>query len=149
MNLIGKASKDIRIILYLAQRHAKYPDSPVNQLLEALALARKRGVDVQVLLENPEDRFASSRDLDKKNSAVARFLSQKGVKVWEDSPSVTTHAKVLVVDGRYTVIGSTNWTFAALAKNNEAAVIIDSPEVARVYREMFDQIRAQGRETKP
>jgi phosphatidylserine/phosphatidylglycerophosphate/cardiolipin synthase-like enzyme len=47
-----------------------------------------------------------------------------------DSPTVVTHAKVVVVDGRYVYLGSHNLTQSALRHNNELSVRIDSPELA-------------------
>ncbi len=141
--LIDGAQQHIRVTMYLAQRYGNYADSPSNRLLGALANAQARGVDVEVILERSKQDDERSRDLNTKNADALKFLSDAGVKVFQDSPAITTHAKVLVVDARYTIIGSTNWTYAALVRNNEAAVLIDSPSVAKVYEEMFEEIKRQ------
>ncbi len=149
LDLLNHASQNIRMVMYLAQRYEKFPDSPSNQLLDALIHARQRGVDVQVILERPASKtgYAMNRDLSndllQKNTAVKNLLADAHVEVYEDSERVTTHAKLLVVDSRYTVVGSTNWTYAALALNNETAVIIDSTEIAQRYMALFDQIKVQ------
>lgn len=41
------------------------------------------------------------------------------------------HDKVIVIDGRYVVEGSMNWSISALKENFESVSIIDSPEHAR------------------
>ena len=130
-------------MMYLAQRYDKYSGSPPNQILDALARAQKRGVDVRVILERPKHDDERSKDLTGKNKKVEEFLAAAGIAVTEDSPKITTHAKVLVIDTRYTIIGSANWTFAALAQNNEASVIVDSPELAKVYGGLFETIQGQ------
>ena len=143
LDRINKATKSIRVMMYLAQRYENFSQSPPNQLLLALAQAQKRGVEVQVILERPKHDNERSSDLSRKNKQVEKFLTGAGIVAMEDSPKITTHAKVLVIDTRYIIIGSTNWTYAALALNNEASVMIDSPAVAKVYEGLFEQIKEQ------
>ena len=144
LDLLDHATQNIRMIMYLAQWYDQHPDSFSNRLLDALARARKRGVDVEVIFERPRSADERSRDLATKNQQAENLLRAADVKVIEDSPGITTHAKVLVVDGRYTIVGSTNWTFAALARNNETAVVVDSADVAKEYMNLFEQIKAQS-----
>ena len=143
LDRLDHATQSIRLVMYLAQRYDQFPESPTNRLVEALTKARERGVDVEVILEKPGSKGERSDDLWQKNRQVEKILAQADVRVFEDSPGITTHAKVLVVDSRYTIIGSTNWTYAAIALNNETAVIIDSTEVAKEYMELFEKIKAQ------
>jgi phosphatidylserine/phosphatidylglycerophosphate/cardiolipin synthase-like enzyme len=99
-----------------------------RQIAEELIRARKRGVQVTVILE--QDRH--SRDsLNEDNHATADLLSRGGVKVYFDSPATTTHTKVAVIDDRYVFLGSHNLSQSALLHNNELSVLIDSPEMAR------------------
>ncbi|MBU0534282.1 MAG: hypothetical protein KJ887_05765 [Candidatus Omnitrophica bacterium] len=35
------------------------------------------------------------------------------------------------MDSRYTIIGSHNWTYSGLSKNNELSVLINSNELAK------------------
>jgi len=42
------------------------------------------------------------------------------------------HDKLVIVDNRFVVEGSTNWSIAALKSNRESAALIDSPELARI-----------------
>ncbi len=143
LKLIGQSRQSVRAIMYLAQSNAAYPKDPVRQLLQALADARARGVDVAVLLERPKEKFASSRDLAEKNSRVKDWLLEHGIPAYQDSVETTTHAKVLVVDKRYVILGSTNWTYSALARNHEASVLIDSAALAGRYMEYFERIREE------
>ena len=108
----------------------KITDAKGNQprrIAEELILAGKRGVAVTVILERDSGK---SDHLNEENRRTAAFLSRKGVKVFFDSPSVITHAKVAVIDGRYVYLGSHNLTQSALMRNNELSVRIDSPEMA-------------------
>ena len=98
-----------------------------RQLAEELIRARRRGVEVSVLLE--QDRGGRDR-LNDENRETADLLEQGGVRVRFDSPAVTTHVKAAVIDRRYVYLGSHNLTQSALEYNNELSVLIDSPAVA-------------------
>ena len=58
--------------------------------------------------------------------------------------SETTHAKLMVVDGQLSLLGSTNWTYYALTNNNETSVLVRSKEVARAFGDYFNQVKATG-----
>lgn len=98
-----------------------------RRIAEELIRARKRGVTVTVILE----KTGKDNDtLDADNRRTASLLAQDGVTVHFDSPRVTTHNKVVVIDNRHIYLGSHNITQAALKYNNELSVRIESPELA-------------------
>jgi phosphatidylserine/phosphatidylglycerophosphate/cardiolipin synthase-like enzyme len=113
------------------------PRSVTRHLVEELTLARKRGVQVTVILEqsdNPRD------DLNGQNRKTARLLSAGGVRVVFDSPGVTTHVKAAVIDDRTVFIGSHNLTQSALRHNNELSLRIDSPPLAAEIRSYLERL---------
>lgn len=134
--LITSAGSSIFVIMFSAAYYYSYPDSFSNRLIRSLIEAQKRGVEVQVILE--KDAHEQNNE---KIREIKKILDKGGVKVYFDQDEVTTHCKLLIIDGKITIIGSTNWTYAALAKNNESAVIIQSEEVAEEYIKYFHQIR--------
>jgi len=132
---LEKANESIKIMMFQAGYYEKYPDSPSNILIEDLIKAKKRGVKVEVILE-----IGIWNEVNKKNIEVGNLLSKNGIEVRYDSPSITTHAKLIIVDKKISILGSNNWTYYSLAKNNEVSVIITSEEVARVLEEYFEKI---------
>jgi len=50
----------------------------------------------------------------------------------------------MVVDGRLTLLGSTNWTHYALSNNNEVSVLIHSKELAKELIDYFNRIKSTG-----
>jgi phosphatidylserine/phosphatidylglycerophosphate/cardiolipin synthase-like enzyme len=121
---IRNARKSITCSYYLFVVHGKKESGKV---LDELVRARRRGVDVRVILEktrNKKDR------LNEENLHTGALLARGGVKVFFDTPDVVTHLKVTVIDGRYVFMGSHNLTEGALRHNNELSVLIDSPELA-------------------
>lgn len=139
--LFTSAQSSIRVIMFSAAYYPGKTGSPTNILIDDLIAAKKRGVTVEVILERGEkDRDA---DLNEKNGLVKSILEKEGVLVYNDSTKITTHSKLVIIDDAITVIGSTNWSFSAVAKNNETAVAIDSKEVAKHYREYFEKVKKQ------
>jgi phosphatidylserine/phosphatidylglycerophosphate/cardiolipin synthase-like enzyme len=136
LNGIRGARRSIFCAFFLFKTTASAKNRP-RQIADELILARKRGVLVTVLLE--QDR--QSRDsLNEDNHATADFLNRGGVKVYFDSPAITTHAKVAVIDDRFVYLGSHNLTQSALLHNNELSILIDSPEMAREVLAYLDQL---------
>jgi phosphatidylserine/phosphatidylglycerophosphate/cardiolipin synthase-like enzyme len=66
------------------------------------------------------------------------------VEVIYDPLFKTTHAKLMVVDGRLTLLGSTNWTYYALTNNHEASVVIRSQELTKAIMDYFNRVKATG-----
>ena len=126
-SLLNEASKSVFVVMYSFRYYPEYPLSPSNILLQDLLNAKKRGVNVEVLLDvsNFDEKGA------KENQKTGEILSRNGVKVHYDKIDVSTHAKVVVIDSRYAVVGSHNWTYYGLSKNNEFSVVIDSEELAK------------------
>jgi len=139
--LLSQAKKSVYIIMFEMFYYRKYPESLGNQLVQDLIDAHQRGVNVEVILE----RGTWGRVTRRNRREGGFMLSNAGVKVYFDSPSQTTHNKLIVVDGRYTVIGSTNWSYYGLEKNNEASVLIDSIPLARFFIEEFNRIKSENK----
>ena len=117
--------------------------NPASIIKDALIKAAQRGVAIKVLLEResgPESTINSE------NEYTARRLAKGGVTVYFDSPRERTHAKAIVIDSRYTFIGSHNLTSSALQHNREISLLIDSEDVAKeTARYIEEMIRKTGR----
>ena len=100
-----------------------------------LIRARLRGVEVTVMLER-------GRGVGNENLVVAGRLLRGGVAViFPRRRHGVTHAKAVVIDDRWVLIGSHNLTQSALLYNNELSVLLDSPELAAGVRRYLDGIR--------
>jgi phosphatidylserine/phosphatidylglycerophosphate/cardiolipin synthase-like enzyme len=113
--------------------------SYTNLMVERLEAAAKRGVDVRAIVD-VDRRGTPSRGEDR----FLERLRDAGASVYTDSPEITTHAKLLIVDSDYTVLGSTNWTYHAVEENNETSVIIDSPDLNRHYAGYIENLIVEG-----
>lgn len=101
-------------------------------LMDALADARERGVRVRVILEPRLDGDD--------NLKAMRRLKGSGVDArWASLSFSRTHSKTAVVDGRRVLVGSPNWSYSAMFRNRESAVIIESSEVAGEFERVFEE----------
>ncbi|MEM4367214.1 MAG: phospholipase D-like domain-containing protein [Candidatus Anstonellales archaeon] len=106
-----------------------------KDVLEALGRAEERGVRVRVLLER--DVAGDS------NEQMFSKLEERGVEVrWAETSGVM-HSKFIIRDGKDVLVGSHNFTEAALVKNREASVVLSGREVEE-FREVFELDWASG-----
>ncbi|NOX25531.1 MAG: phospholipase [Deltaproteobacteria bacterium] len=122
---ISHAAKRIDISMFLF-KITKSPRNRAAIVLADLIKARKRGVMVRVLLE----KSGYYPDINKYNQRVARLLRRNQIKVRFDSPRITTHTKIVVIDKRFSFIGSHNFTHSALGRNHELSILIDNRQLA-------------------
>ena len=94
-----------------------------SRIVEALILAKKRGVDVRLIADKttPCERESGMEP-----------LSAAGVPIWIDAQARVAHAKTMVIDSAVTLTGSMNWTRGAVV-NSEDLNLISSPAVAAAY----------------
>jgi len=126
---LRNADKSIHMIVFELKYYKKYPGSKMNLLVEDIINASRRGVDVKIIV----DQYS------KENNAFDLLLGE-GVDIVYDSEIVTTHAKIAIIDGRVVVLGSTNYSYYGLEKNNEVNVLIDSKDTAVFYELYFKEM---------
>lgn len=130
---IRGAKRRIICAFYLFKATERRGNAPA--LLAAdLADAKRRGVEVKVILEGDDE-------VGRENRAVAGYLARKGVQVVFPRGRRTTHAKAVVIDDRFVLIGSHNLSHAALKKNRELSVLLESPELALQVTRYLEGIR--------
>ncbi len=87
---------------------------PDVALVSALNLAVMSGVQVDVVLPEKSDLSVVSWA----TQAMLWQLLERGVRVWR-SPFPFDHSKLMVIDGGWTLFGSTNWDSRSLRLNFE------------------------------
>ncbi len=141
-SLLKNAKKSIYLIMHQIRYYEEYPESPSNLFCNDLIAAAKRGIDVKVIIEQSDLEIFS--DNSKRNREVGYRLARGGVTVYLDPSETTTHCKLLIVDKRYTVIGSTNWSYYALDKNYESSILVDSEKTANYFIKYFEKLRSKS-----
>lgn len=127
MTALASAQKTIRI----ATPYFVPDDLIRRQLIEA----RKRGVDVQIIVPGPQ---TDARLVRKGSRHLWGELLQAGVKISEYQPTFF-HCKLVVVDDVWTSVGSTNIDYRALRLNDEANVNLFDQRFANAQIAIFDK----------
>ncbi len=110
---------------------------PTAQLTEALVSACRRGVDVQLILPAASHPFFVGLATE---HLLGRLL-ESGLKLWHWG-GVMMHAKTIVVDRCWSLVGSTNLDPLSLRRNAEINVEIHGSRVGEQMAQMFTTDRA-------
>jgi cardiolipin synthase len=114
---------------------------PTPDIITALQSAALRGVDVAIILPERNNiapmRWAARHMLG--------HLLERGVRIY-DRPAPFAHSKLLLIDGRYTHIGSANLDPRSLRLNFELTVETYDDSLAGQLLQHFEAVRAAARE---
>ena len=132
--MIDQAAQRIYLAVYVMRLDPENPRHPVTDLMRRLAAAARRGVDVRVVLDTGRDwRTGEPED---KHAVAAAWLRANGVPVLLDDIDERTHVKALVID-QVAIIGSHNWTAAALRHNRELSIMSHDPAMVAAVVDFF------------
>ncbi|MEA3356365.1 MAG: phospholipase D-like domain-containing protein [Candidatus Bipolaricaulota bacterium] len=141
LDLLDTAEHSIHVVMYRISHYPNYQQSLANEILTSLIAAAGRGVDVKVLTDDCSFYPASAEA----NLEAALYLHLHGIEVRLDDPGMTTHAKLVVVDQRSVLLGSTNWNYYSLEKNNEVDIaLLNLPRIADHYERFFQSVWKEG-----
>lgn len=121
-------------------------EGPVDQIVNALGAAARRGVRIVVKLDASESSRHKSEGLDmtvfESNGRNKRRLDEAGVRSELIVGRHELHDKMVIIDDRIFYIGAHNWTYAALSMNYETSLRVEaSPHVPAVMNEYYKSIR--------
>jgi cardiolipin synthase len=114
---------------------------PDDLSVRTLVDAAKRGVKVEVIVPGEHiDTHVVRR------AGRSRWgpLLEAGVEIYEYAPTMF-HCKVMVVDGRWTSVGSTNFDNRSFRLNDEANLNVLDEDFARTQAEVFERDKARSR----
>jgi phosphatidylserine/phosphatidylglycerophosphate/cardiolipin synthase-like enzyme len=109
---VGKARRTV-----LVQAYSFTSDT----IAQALVAAKKRGVDVEAILDKTD-----------RGSAVD-IMVDAGIPTYMDPMHAIAHNKVIVIDGQTVLTGSFNFTPSAENRNAENLLVVRDPPIAAKY----------------
>jgi len=136
---IGASS--VRIMYYLSiicARTSIYIANPYfvpdAAAIEALQDARRRGVDVRVMVSGKyNDNWLARRN----SVRLYGPLLRAGVRIFDYNHTMLHH-KIMVVDGSWVTVGTTNFDNRSFSHNEESNVCCYDRTLARQMHEMFE-----------
>ncbi len=115
---------------------------PGEDVIDLLREAVRRGVRVRIML--PGSDAVDSKLVLHAGHVHYRALLEAGVELYEYTPTLL-HAKVMVVDGLWSHVGSTNFDARSFEINDEVSVGMIDPEVAAQLTAAFERDLAHCR----
>ncbi len=134
---VNDAERAIEALVAAAHRSIRIQTpyfNPTDELVGLLIEARRRRVEVDLVVPGPHIDKRVSRIVAKDNYAS---LVDHGVRVWEYQPTMM-HVKAMLVDGVAAMIGSVNVNRRSVEKDEEVAVITLDPDVVSTLMAHFD-----------
>jgi len=108
----------------------------LTPVAEALVEARSRGVDVRWVTDDEHGREADEEE----GHGQFLLMEQDGIEIRDDARSGLMHNKFWIFDEQIVWTGSTNITKNGNFRNNNNAVVIESPDVAAIYEREFEEL---------
>ena len=99
-----------------------------KNIVEELIRAKKRGVDVKIIL----DALSAANKHSKHE-----ILRQAGIQVKTENYAGKMHTKTIVIDDEFLIIGSMNFSFSGNNKNDENLIVLKNKEASIFYKDFF------------
>jgi cardiolipin synthase len=116
--------------------------TPTRDQVEQLVKAKDRHVDVRILLPGPNNDQPMTKSAGR--TAYGKLL-ERGVRIFEYQPTMI-HEKSMVIDGMFSMFGSSNFDARSSEINEELDVIVYDEKFGRDMEASFEKDLAQARE---
>ena len=116
--------------------------TPTDDQVDLLVKAVQRGVDVRLLLPGPHHDQPLTESAGR--TAYGRLL-EGGVKIFEYQPTMI-HSKTMVVDGLFSMVGSSNLDARSSEINEEIDVVVYHEAFGREMEQIFEADLKNARE---
>ena len=137
-SLLAEAKEEVLILPFLPTMD--------SDMFEAVESCTERGVKVEMILRN-EDRPTLIRAAE----YASKDLLDAGVELRKENSDELTnnsrlHEKLVIVDERYIICGSSNFNHRSMWISSEVTLVIDCPELAKEMKEHYLEIRENSTE---
>ncbi|HYP07312.1 MAG TPA: phospholipase D-like domain-containing protein [Bryobacteraceae bacterium] len=126
--LLASATKSI----YITTPYFLPDKSARNELIRAV---KERKVDVKIVVPGHKIDHAMTRSSSRR---LYGDVLEAGAKIYEYQPAMI-HAKILIIDGVWSVVGSTNFDSRSFAINDEVNLAVLDPALAARLNEDFQR----------
>jgi len=145
VNATSAAQRSMAVLIAGAARRLWITNAyfvPSPPFVEALCAAKRRGVDVKLLLPG---RYQDQPAVGRAGRHTWPRLLEGGVEIYEYKPTMI-HAKTVVVDSIVSSIGSINFDPRSFALNAEFGIVVLDEALAARFEDAFvNDLRSAGR----
>lgn len=99
-----------------------------NEISNELIKAKQRGIDVRVIID--------ANSINTRNTKHT-LLRQNGILLKTENYAGKLHAKTMIIDDEYLIIGSMNFSNSGENKNDENTVIIKNSKLTKAHKDFF------------
>lgn len=99
-----------------------------NAISNSIIAAKSRGVDVRIIVD-ANSAFTINTKL--------KFLRQNKIPVKVENYAGKLHSKSIIIDDKYLIAGSMNFSNSGENKNDENVLIIEDEKLAKIYKNYF------------
>lgn len=99
-----------------------------RRMTSELILAKRRGVDVKIITDalNASSKYSKVKE-----------LREAGISVKIENYAGKMHSKSMIIDDKFLIIGSMNFSYNGENKNDENTLVLNSSEAAIFYKNFF------------
>ena len=102
-----------------------------DELSQSLINAKKRGINVKLIVDATNPFMPRSK---------VKMLRASGIPVKIENYAGKLHSKSIIIDDKYIIAGSMNFSKSGENKNDENALIIEDERLAKYYRGFFEYL---------
>jgi len=129
--LFTHAKKEIKITMYTFTN---------RKLARALKIAAKKGVKITIIADKKESKY--------KYSVIPRLATLRNFhiyllsgKKYKDGQKAKMHVKLSIIDDKYIVTGSANYSYSAFYKNYEYIIIDTDKYLIKEFDSFFHHLK--------
>lgn len=120
------------------------PNSPIREFYEALRRKSEEGVEVMVVCDFGPGTSTHMRNV---TYNFAQELARSGIRVRFQQERRILHKKLIIVDGREVLLGSSNLTLSGTLHNYDTNVRITEPRFVARAVEDYRRVLGRSKET--
>jgi len=153
MTMIPAFLESARKSILIENQYIRSSQSEIAKLLAAIKKAKTKNpkLDVRIIL----GKLFSQKDVPKEEANIANIKAtfgltlSKNIRYIDTTRFVHCHNKLIIVDGQSVLVSSQNWSNSAVSANREAGVIMEYPDIAKYYAQIFESDWSTALKTIP
>jgi len=132
--LITHAHKSIKIVMYAFTN---------TKIAKALKIASKHNIKIDIISDKEEANY--------KRSVIKNLATIKHInifllhgKAYKSGGFGKLHAKIAIIDNKYLITGSANYTYSAFFKNYEYIIIHKDKDLINKFNNFFYELKTKS-----